>query len=1007
MKPIFEQRTLDDLGLGDGDTFPSQPANPPSPAGTNDQSCAGPAGSTIANATSNMDLGRSARRNILSNAGERDPSASSDAPHGQLTADDALTAPGVSDSAEPNRPDTLRDRRVWIVDAHSLIYQVFHALPEMTGPAGQAVGAIHGFIRDVVDIIEKHRPDYLLCAFDYSDVTFRTDLYESYKQHRAPMPEDLRSQLDGISKMLDAMGIPQLAVPGFEADDILATVAQRVRQAGGYCILVTNDKDCRQLISDRVWMYNPRTGKMLDSRGLIEEWGIRPEQVVDYQALVGDAVDAVPGVPLVGPYVARQWLQKYGTLENLVAHANELPPGKRRENLLKFHEQALLSRQLVRLRTDVPLQWDWPHWRLGQYKVDRLKQLCRDFGFRQLARRLLALAGTSEEAADGEILSEIAFQVVDRVDLLDRLIEKLSTAAHFTVDLETTSVHPRGAEIVGIAIACDTQQGWYIPIRAPAGEAVLDEQLVKERLRPLLEDPSRAKVGQNVKYDAVVLRSAGVRAAGWAFDTMVADYLLAPGERNHSLDDLARRYLDYQTIRISSLIGSGSRQRRMDEVPVEKVARYAAADAVLPLRLMPLLKQRLENFQLDRLFSDLEMPLVDVLAEMEYTGIRVDVERLRQLSKQLRWRLEVLQQEIFHLAGGPFNIDSPRQVADVLFGRLKLPVQKRTPKSGPSTDVEVLESLAQHHPVPARMLEYRQLAKLKSTYVDALPELVHPGTGRIHTSFKQDVAATGRLSSQDPNLQNIPVRTPEGLAIREAFVPEEGWRLVSADYSQIELRILAHFTEDAALLEAFSREEDIHRHVAAEVFGVAPDQVTAEQRRRAKAVNFGIIYGQTAFGLAKALGIEQSEAAAFIEAYFARYPGVQQFIDRTLDTCLKNGYVSTILGRRRWIEGVRPRSRRKDRSRILPERIAVNTVIQGSAADLIKLAMVRIHRRLTRENWQARMLLQIHDELLFEVAPDDEAKLRQLLSCEMTQVLPLRVPLRIDLHSGKNWAECG
>jgi DNA polymerase-1 len=798
------------------------------------------------------------------------------------------------------------------------------------------------------------------------------------------------------------MGIPQLAVPGFEADDIMATVARLVSEQGGYCVLVTNDKDCRQLLSERVWLYDIRTGKTLDREGLLQEWGIRPEQVVDYQSLVGDAVDGVPGVPLIGPKTARELLQRYGTLENLYAHLDELPRSKRRENLQQFRDQALLSRQLVRLRDDVPLALDWHAMRLGRFRTEELAELCREFGFRQLAQRLFRLAGVTAP----KDATAIQYRVVDTPEALDALVANLREAKLFTLDLETTDVRPRWAEIVGVAVAWQDEQGWYIPVRAPAGEAVLDENLVKERLRPLIEDPARGKVGQNVKYDAVVLRAAGLRPAGWAFDTMVADYLLSPGERNHSLDDLARRYLDYETIKISSLIGTGSKQRRMDTVPVSQVAPYAAADAVLPLRLMPILQQRLRHAELEPLFRNLEMPLVDVLVEMEFRGIRVDIGQLHALSQQFAERLRALEDEIYRLAGEPFNIDSPRQVARVMFERLKLPVQKQTRLSGPSTDINVLEALAPLHPLPALMVEYRQLSKLKNTYLDALPSMVHPQTGRIHSSFKQDVAATGRIISQDPNLQNIPVRTPEGRAIRAAFLPEPGWRFITADYSQIELRILAHYCQDTTLLEAFRREEDIHSRVAAEIFGVPLDQVTPEQRRRAKTVNFGIIYGQTPFGLANSLGIEQEEAAAFIEAYFARYPGVQHFIEETLQRCRREGYVSTLLGRRRWIQGIRPAERRQDRSRTLPERIAVNTVIQGSAADIIKLAMVRLHRCLSEQRLAAAMLLQIHDELVFETPPEEEPALRRLLQEQMTQVIPLRVPLRIDIHSGQNWAEC-
>ncbi len=892
---------------------------------------------------------------------------------------------------------------VWAVDAHALIFRAYHAMPTMMGPSGQPVGAVFGFCRDLLDIVEQHQPPCLVCAFDYSDVTFRNELLPEYKKRRPPMPDDLRSQLDSISQLLDALGILQLSVPGYEADDILATVARWVNQSGGECILVTNDKDCWQLVRPGVRLYDCRARVFLGPDDLRRQWGIGPEQVIDFQALVGDRTDGVPGVPSVGPKTAAAWLQRYGTLDNLLAHVDELKPSRQRDQLTAHREQALLSRRLARLDGQVPLQLDWSSMRLGRYQFDRLEELCRQLGFRQLAERITRLRGT--EVQD-KVPEAIGVEVIRSLDRLRQVVERLLASPAMTVDLETTSVQPRWAQVVGIALAAEAEHGYYVPVRAPVGESVLDEAQVWEQLRPVLQNAAIAKIGQNIKYDAIVLRAAGIETRGWSFDTMVADYLLEPGQRNHTLDDLARRYLNYKTIKIRSLIGSGPGQRRMDQVPVAQVAPYAVEDAVIPLRLQPLLDQRLKQVHLDRLFYDLEMPLVEALVDMEYRGIRLDIERLKQLSAELGGRLANLEAQIYQLAGLEFNLDSPRQLAEVLFERLKLPVQKRTSKSGPSTDVEVLETLGAVHPLPAKVLEYRQLAKLKSTYVDALPALVHPQTGRIHTSFKQDVAVTGRLTSQEPNLQNIPVRTSEGREIRAAFVAEPGWLLVSADYSQIELRLLAHFSQDRTLLDAFDQDQDIHAHVAAQVFGVPVEHVNSEQRRRAKAVNFGIIYGQTAYGLSKNLGIPVEDADAFIEAYFARYPGVLAFIDQTLDRCRQQGFVSTILGRRRPIQGVRAAARRSARSRTLPERMAVNTVIQGSAADLIKLAMVRIHRRLKTEGWSAAMLLQIHDELVFEVPPEELPRLVDMVVQEMTQVLPLLVPLKVDIHNGTNWAEC-
>jgi len=885
-------------------------------------------------------------------------------------------------------PDTLEGRSVWVVDAHSLIHQLFHAMPNMTGPQGEPVGAVFGLARDLLDLLLGRRPDYFFCAFDLPGKTFRHELYEQYKADRPEMHEDLRPQMPLIYRLVAALGIPALGCESYEADDILATVAQLVDQRGGQCVLVTNDKDCRQLLSDRVCLYNLRKQEVFDREALRRDWGIGPEQVVDFQALVGDSVDNVPG----------------GTLESVLDHADEVSGTKRRENLKRFREQALLSRRLVQLERAVPVAIDWHSGRPGPIDRTVAIELFTELGFRSLRARLETLPDDLL-TAPAPVVQQAAmdWHVVDTPEKLAKFLARLREQSRVSLDTETTDIRPRWAELVGCSFAWDEHEAWYLPLRAPEGEPRLDPGRTLEDLRPVLEDSQVEKVGQNLKYDMVVLRSAGVCLAGVVFDTMVASYLLEAGQRNHNLDELARRYLGHTTIKIKDLIGSGKQQRRMDEVPVQRVAEYACEDAVLPLRLRPLLAEKLHAAGLDGLFADLEMPLVEVLAELEYQGIRVDVECLERLSRGYGRRIAELEAEIYELAGRPLNIASPRQLQEVLFDQLKLPVVKRTAKTGPSTDAEVLEQLAPLHPLPAKILEYRQYAKLKSTYVDALPQMVHPQTRRVHASFHQAVAATGRLSSSDPNLQNIPVRTREGREIRAAFVPgEPGWQLLSADYSQIELRILAHYSGDAQLCEAFARDEDIHARVAAQVAGVSLDEVTSEMRRAAKAVNFGVIYGQSPFGLARSLGIDKDEAAQFIDSYFARYPGIEQCLVRILDDCRRRGYVTTVLGRRRAIRGVRPHA---GRQRNLAERTAVNTVIQGSAADLIKLAMVAVHRRLARECPRARMLLQIHDELIFEAPSEEIPRLARLVAEEMTGVWKLDVPLKVDLQAGANWAE--
>ncbi len=888
-----------------------------------------------------------------------------------------------------------------MIDAHSLIHQVFHALPEMTSPRGEPVGAVFGFTRDLLYLLSEKKPDYLFCAFDLPGKTFRHEMYDQYKIQRKEMPEDLVPQIGSIRRVIRALGIPALGRESFEADDILATVARLTDELGGRCFLVTGDKDCRQLITDRVKLYNIRKDEVFDRTALREQWGIGPEQVVDFQALVGDSVDNVPGVPLIGPKFAWQLLEKYTTLDAVLDHAGEVAGAKRKENLVKYRQQAELSRELVRLDCRVPVEIDWNGGRVGPVDRAAAMELFHEFGFRNMGQKLDLLQAKPGPPPQPAV--EAKYRLVDTPEALKTFLAELRQQKRISLDTETTNVWPRWAEIVGYSFAWKQDEAWYLPVRAPAGERCLDPKATLEALRPVLEDQAVEKVGQNLKYDMIVLRSAGVELAGVAFDTMVASYLLDAGRRNHNLDDLALRYLDHTTIKISQLIGTGKNQKRMDEVPVCQVADYAGEDALFPLRLRPILAESLAKANLGNLFTDLELPLVDVLVELEYNGIKVDIERLAELSRSYGQRIKALEQEIFDLAGRPLNIASPRQLQEVLFGELKLPVIKRTAKTGPSTDAEVLDELARLHPLPAKILEYRQYAKLKSTYVDALPKLVHPATGRVHASFNQVVAATGRLSSSDPNLQNIPVRTEAGREIRSAFVPgQRGWLLMAADYSQIELRVLAHFSGDERLCEAFAQDEDIHALVAGQVNGIPLEEVTPQMRREAKAVNFGVIYGQSPFGLAWALGIDKDQAGQFIDSYFERYPGIEEFLGRVLAECHERGYISTILGRRRAIQGVRPGA---GRQRNLAERTAVNTVIQGSAADLIKLAMIAIHRRLRRENLPARMLLQIHDELIFEVPPDQLDNLAQLVTDEMVGVWKLEVPLKVDIKAGPNWAD--
>ncbi|REJ70296.1 MAG: DNA polymerase I [Planctomycetota bacterium] len=908
-------------------------------------------------------------------------------------------------STDDGDANELAGKTVYVVDSHSLIFQVFHALPEMTSPRGEPVSAIFGFVRDIFYLLESKHPDYLICAYDLPGETFRHAIYPKYKADRGEMPDELRPQIPAIAEVMTALGVPVISYPDHEADDVLATIARQCAAAGANCLLVTGDKDCRQLISDRVQIYNVRKDFVYGAAELAADWGIRPDQVVDFQALVGDSVDNIPGVPLIGPKIAGELIQKYGDLDTIFAHVDEVAGKKRQQNLRENRDVALMCRELVRLMPDLPLEVDWSAARVGGIDASAALELFTQFGFHSLGDRLAALdtgAAPANWQAD--------YRAVTKQRDLDALIKRVRKAGCMSFDLETrctiphgSATWPRWADIVGYAVAVAEGEAYYIPVHLPPDESCLDADDVREALRPLLEDASLTKLGQNLKYEQVVLRTAGVELAGVDFDTMLASYLLEAGERSHSLDELAKRYLNHTNTKISELIGTGKNQKSMDEVPLADITAYAGEDADVPLRLKPLLDDKLREAELVDLFRELEMPLIEVLAELEFNGIRVDIARLAELSAVYGERIDALEAEIYELAGHPFNIASPKQLAQVLFQEQGLPVIKKT-KTGASTDAGVLEQLAREHPLPAKIIEYRQFAKLKSTYVDALPNMVHPDTGRVHTSLNQVVAATGRLSSNDPNLQNIPVRSERGREIRSAFLPGyDGWKLLAADYSQIELRVLAHFSGDEVLIEAFARDEDIHALVASQIHDVPLDEVSSDQRRSAKAVNFGVIYGQSPFGLAKALDIDQDEAAAFIDAYFARYPRVDEFLREVLDRCRADGYVKTISGRRRQVTGIRADT--SGRQRTLPERTAINTVIQGSAADLIKRAMITLYRRLRDDQLDSRMLLQVHDELIFEVPPHELDAMQQIVPEEMGAAGELIVPLKVDVSVGDNWAE--
>jgi DNA polymerase-1 len=948
---------------------------------------------------------------------------------------------------------------LYLVDAHSLIFQVFHAIRGMTSPSGLPTNALFGFIRDVL-FLRSLQPDYLLCCFDRSEPTFRSAIYPDYKAHREAMPDDLALQIPLIYKAMEALRVPSLSVLGYEADDVMATLALQGSARRLEVFVCTADKDCRQLINDRVRLYNLRKRQEFGRAELLEDWGIEPGQVVDLQSLVGDSVDNVPGVPGIGVKTAARLLQEFGTLEKILASVDRIAGAKRQENLRGAGPIVALSRQLVRLSTEVPLEFDWENWRVKPIDTEAMLALCREWGFQSLAGQVRLLgkptaaaptqgelfsdgeesfpfganapvetvAGNGAEVpaaqpTDGQKTLEATYRLIDTLEGLEEVLRELVKQPRFDIDLETTGLEPMQADLVGIALCWEAGKAFYLAVRGPEGSPLLSEEVVLSRLKPLLEDERIAKVNQNIKYDLIVLRAHGIEMRGIAGDPMVADYLLHAGERTHSLEDLARRYLNHQVTPITDLIGKKTKkqpQLRMDQVPTGKVADYSGEDADVAWRLTQLLEPHLEqgtkqgSTELRRLYNELEMPLVEVLAEMEYNGIRLDAAYLRKLGEEMGAHLAALEKEIYDLAGHSFNIGSLPQLRKVLFEELKLPVQGKTGITGaPSTDQESLEKLAALNvpgaKLPRKILEYRQIDKLKGTYVDALPGLVNPRTERIHASFNQTVTVTGRLSSSDPNLQNIPVRREMGQQIRQAFVPEPGWQLLTADYSQIELRLLAHFCDDAELLRAFAEDRDIHAAVASQVFNVPEDKVTPDQRRRAKTVNFGVIYGISPPGLATRLQITRDEAVDFIRAYFKRYPKVEAYQSRLLKTCRETGMVTTILGRRRKFDPTAIRDNSSYQNRNTAEREAINMEVQGSAADLIKLAMLQVFRRLRQEKFRSRLLLQIHDELVFESPPEELDRLAEMVRHEMTEPvekrLGLRVRLRVDLAAGPNWLE--
>ncbi|MBI3126606.1 MAG: DNA polymerase I [Candidatus Tectomicrobia bacterium] len=906
---------------------------------------------------------------------------------------------------------TARNKRIFLLDGSGYMFRAYYGMmrQRLSNSKGRPTGAVYAFARMLLKVIREKAPEYIAVAFDRPEPTFRHELYPAYKSNRDAPPEDMVEQIPLMQRAVEALRIPVLIRPGAEADDLIGSLARRALAKGFDVMLVTGDKDFSQLVSDRVRIWDPMRDEECGPAEIEKKWGVPPARFVDIQALMGDTSDNVPGVPGVGEKTAVALIQEFGSLEQVIASAEKIARPKVRELIQEHAELARLSRELCTIRCDLEVDANLDRYRLGHADFEAARRLfVEELEFKSLVEQLPGYAPPAEEEETEAPAAPAPRADVDHCDLRDlkelaALVKELKRAGCFALDLETTSLDPMQAGIVGISLSPAPGKARYIPVghdRMDAGpQPPLKEVL--ERLRPLLADPKAEKVGQNIKYDMAVLARAGVEIEGPLFDTMVASYLLHSDRTSHGFDHLALEFLGETTIKYEELCGKGAKQIGFSSVPVDLAAAYSCQDADFTLRLARIMKEKLGQEGLDDLFHGLEMPLLRVLLEMERTGIRLDAEVLRGMGKELDARLEAMRAHIHELAGGEFNIQSTPQLREILFGKLGLPILKKT-KTGASTDIDTLERLAAQHPLPQEILNYRQLAKLKNTYVDTLPGLVHPRTGRIHTDFNQTVAATGRLSSSNPNLQNIPIRTDLGREIRRAFLPEAGWRLLSADYGQIELRVLAHFTGDPGLVQAFERGEDIHATTAAAVYGVKPKEVAPEMRRVAKAVNFGIVYGQGAFGLSQTLGIPQGEAKAFIEAYFKRFARVPAFVEKTIKEGAERGYVSTLLGRRRYIPDLKSRNRNM---RAAAERTAVNSVIQGSAADIIKRAMIRIAARLKKEKLAARLLLQVHDELLFEFPPKEEKALSHLVREEMEGAEKLSVPLAVEMSTGANWGE--
>jgi len=904
-----------------------------------------------------------------------------------------------------------------LVDGSSYLYRAFHAMPDLRSPQGEPTGAIQGVLNMLRRLKADFPADYSACVFDAKGKTFRDEWYPEYKANRPSMPDDLRAQVEPLHEVAAAAGWNILMVDGVEADDVIGTLARQASAQGARCIISTGDKDLTQLVDDNTLWVNTMSEEKLDIAGVTAKFGVPPERIIDYLALVGDTVDNVPGVAKCGPKTAVKWLSEYGTLDNLIAHADEVK-GAVGNNLRSALEWLPMGKQLVTVKCDVPLDKRFDELVAPAADTDKLKAMYEHFGFRSLMRELTGDAAPKKERAASSVVQRDFSQPEASQDLfqndtsnyeailteaqLDVWLAKLLAAPLVSLDTETTGLDPMVAQLVGISLSITPHAAAYIPLahHYPGAPEQIGFARALEMLRPWLESEEHKKLGQNLKYDQHIFANHGIALRGIAEDTLLQSYVLE-SHKPHEMGNLALRHLGMSTISYTDVAGKGAKQIGFDQVDVETATKYAAEDADITLQLHQTLSPQLQG-RLAEVYRDIEMPVREVLFKMERNGVLIDSNKLSRQSHELGEKLMAIEKQAFELAGQPFNLASPKQLQEILFDKLGIPSKKKTATGARSTDEEVLQELALDYPLPKLLLEHRGMAKLKSTYTDKLPQMVNAKTGRVHTSYSQAVAVTGRLSSSEPNLQNIPVRTPEGRRIREAFIAPAGSRIISADYSQIELRIMAHLSGDEGLLKAFAAGEDIHRATAAEVFNVSLDSVSSEQRRYAKVINFGLIYGMSAYGLASQLGIENSAAKQYIDVYFARYPGVKRYMDDTREQAKAQGFVETWFGRRLWLPEINGANGMR---RQAAERAAINAPMQGTAADLIKLAMIAVQDWLEKENLQTKLIMQVHDELVLEVPEGELVLVKEKVRELMCNVAELKVPLEVGLGEGMNWDE--